>query len=229
MPYLKKQKTKQFYLEEFSFVNLKNIFKKIQIYIDAKIWGEGDKRLCAKMRFDLILFISSFLLSFLLAPDTGLFPSYCGSSSPSVSWEWFSSRLLTSEDIIWHQDHSCFWALRLRLRLITHSFSLELSSEASFFWSYFIFPRLYFRSLSYGFQILACSLKEDLLDLTESPSLYWWPRILLFPYSQAGNFSSFLPSWTAVVVTFFAPLSHVLESSGVDCSLVPASSSFIQC
>lgn len=112
-------------------MNLKNIFKKIQIYIDAKPWGEGDKRLCAKMLFDLILFISSFLLSFLLAPNAGLFPSYCGSSSPSVSWGWFSSRLLTSEDIIWHQNHSCFWALRLRLRLIT----------IHFLWNWVLKPR----------------------------------------------------------------------------------------
>lgn len=53
--------TKQFYLEEFSLVNLKNIFKKIQIHVDAKIWGEKNKRIHAKM---LLTWFSSLLQSY---------------------------------------------------------------------------------------------------------------------------------------------------------------------
>lgn len=50
------------------------------------------------------------------APTIGLVLCCCESSSPPASWDWFSSRLLPSIEIIWHQDNSCPWALYLLLQ-----------------------------------------------------------------------------------------------------------------
>lgn len=117
-----------------------------------------------------------------------------GSGSPPAFWNWFSSRFLTLEDIIWHPDHSCSWALCLLLRLFLTVPSLVPSPDSSLLWFLAHVSSLYIRSYKITLQILTQPLSEDLFNLPKPPSLSLWLRIL---YSPSGTFSSSLPSCSA--------------------------------
>ena len=160
------------YLYRNSSCESEERLKNIQICVNAETWKRRIK-ICAKTLFDSSLFTSPLIISPMCSQHriSSILP--VNLVHPPSPWDWLSSRLLPSTVLIWHEDHSCFWALYLLLELLSimYSLSLELSPEFSFPGPYHMSPSLYLRSYAVSFQILLPQFLKKSLFFSPKPLL----------------------------------------------------------
>lgn len=121
-------------MEKFSLVNLKKKFKWYKCMLMQRHEGGGIKHPCQDVAW--LHSLHFFILIIISVPSYHrIISTLSRSSSLPTSWDLFNSRLPNYNDILWHQDHSCFWLLHplLRLYFIGLLLSLELNPAWRFF------------------------------------------------------------------------------------------------